>query len=97
MKKRSRSEKENRDQQGIGKGGKNEKDDKEKDKKNNEDTLDNDSSNQGFGTWLRSTDGVEMMRLFVIANAILVFVTMAWPNMQEALYILKDYITGEEE
>lgn len=59
--------------------------------------LDDDSENQGFGTWLRSTDGVEMMRLFVIANSLLVFVTMAWPNMQEALYILKDYIMGEEE
>lgn len=56
-----------------------------------------DDENQGFGNWLRSSSGVEMMRLFVIANSILVFVTMAWPNMKESFYILKDYLVGEED
>ncbi|XP_012538727.2 uncharacterized protein LOC105838019 [Monomorium pharaonis] len=56
-----------------------------------------DDENQGFGNWLRSGSGVEMMRLFVIANSILVFVTMAWPNMRESFYIIKDYFVGEEE
>lgn len=55
-----------------------------------------DDENQGFGSWLRSNTGVEMMRLFVIANSILIFVTMAWPNMRESLYIIKDYFVGEE-
>lgn len=56
-----------------------------------------DDDNQGFGNWLRSSTGVEMMRLFVIANSILVFVTMGWPNMKESFYIIKDYFIGEED
>lgn len=56
-----------------------------------------DDENQGFGNWLRSSTGVEMMRLFVIVNSILVFVTMAWPSMRESFYIIKDYLVGEEE
>ncbi|KAK0079631.1 hypothetical protein PV326_008631 [Microctonus aethiopoides] len=52
-----------------------------------------DDENQGFSNWLRSSDGVEMMRLFVIANSLLVFITMAWPNMQQVYSIVKDYIT----
>ncbi|KAI4496246.1 hypothetical protein M0804_000056 [Polistes exclamans] len=54
-------------------------------------------SNQGFGDWLRSNDGAEMMRLFVIANSLLLFVTMAWPNMKESFYFIRDYFMGEEE
>lgn len=56
-----------------------------------------DDDNQGFGNWLRSSTGVEMMRLFVIANTILVFVTMAWPNMKESFHIIKDFFVGEED
>ncbi|EFN88992.1 hypothetical protein EAI_11785 [Harpegnathos saltator] len=56
-----------------------------------------DDENQGFGSWLRSGTGIEMMRLFVIANSILVFVTMAWPNMKESFNIIKEYLVGEEE
>lgn len=56
-----------------------------------------DDENQAFGNWLRSSTGVEMMRLFVIANSILVFVTMAWPNMKESFYIIKDFFVGEED
>ena len=96
MKKRGRPEKD-KDVKGSGKGVE-KNGNKEEDNKSSElAKLDDDSENQGFGTWLRSTDGVEMMRLFVIANSLLVFVTMAWPNMQEALTILKDLIMGEEE
>ncbi|KAL2715165.1 hypothetical protein V1478_014863 [Vespula squamosa] len=74
-------------------------DDMDKDKKNIVERLveDEESANQGFGEWLRSTDGVEMMRLFVIANSLLLFVTMAWPNMKESFYIIRDYFMGEEE
>lgn len=56
-----------------------------------------DDDNQGFGNWLRSGTGIEMMRLFVIANSILVFVTMAWPNMKESFYIIKSYFVEEED
>jgi len=56
-----------------------------------------DEENQGFGNWLRSSTGIEMMRLFVIANSILVFVTMGWSNMRESFYIIRDYFVGEED
>ncbi|XP_066593909.1 uncharacterized protein Xport-A [Prorops nasuta] len=59
--------------------------------------IDDDLHNQGFGEWLRSRDGVEMMRLFVIANSILVFVTMAWPNMQGTFAIVKQFFLGDND
>ncbi|XP_015108882.1 uncharacterized protein LOC107035800 [Diachasma alloeum] len=68
-----------------------------KEKKKVEDINDDDGHNQGFSDWLRSVDGIEMMRLFVIANSLLVFITIAWPNMQQTYTIIKEYIMGEEE
>ncbi|XP_012258833.2 uncharacterized protein LOC105687618 [Athalia rosae] len=59
--------------------------------------LEDEAQNEGFSEWLRSSSGVELMRLFVVANSLVVFITMAWPNMQEALFIVKDYIMGEED
>lgn len=56
--------------------------------------LQNDTDNQGFSDWLRSSDGLEMMRLFVIANSILIFVTMGVPKMQEVISVLNDYFFG---
>lgn len=38
--------------------------------------------------------GIEMMKLFVIANTSLVFLTIAWPNMKDALHIFYEYIFG---
>jgi len=55
-----------------------------------------DNENQGFGNWLRSSTAVEMMRLLVIANSILIFVIMGWSNMRESFYVLKDYLVGKE-
>ncbi|CAL7933838.1 unnamed protein product [Xylocopa violacea] len=56
--------------------------------------LQDDTDNQGFSDWLRSSDGLEMMRLFVIANSILIFVTMGVPKMQEVIGLLNDYFFG---
>lgn len=50
-----------------------------------------DDENQGFGNWLRSTEGLEYMRLFVIANTIIVFLTIAWPQMQQAMEIITSF------
>lgn len=69
----------------------------DKDKKEVTDLNDDEVANQGFGEWLRSTDGVEMMRLFVIANSLLMIVTMAWPNMREMYRIIRDYYMGEDD
>ncbi|XP_015589560.1 uncharacterized protein LOC107265074 [Cephus cinctus] len=81
------------------KGNKNQQEKSKKDEENKLELapLDDDSHNQGFGEWLRSSDGVDMMRLFVLANSLVVFVTMAWPNMQEAVNIIRDMFMGEEE
>lgn len=65
------------------------KDNKPEAQSNDEIEIDN----QGFSDWLRSSDGIEMMRLFVIANSILVFVTMGWPKLQETIALLGEYFT----
>lgn len=54
-------------------------------------TFSDEIENQGFGDWLKSNDGLEMMRLFVIANSILIFVTMGVPKIQEAITFVKEY------
>jgi hypothetical protein len=59
--------------------------------------LDDDVENQGFNEWLHSGDGVDTMRLFVIANSLLVFITMAWPHMQKTYAIIHEYFFGEED
>lgn len=55
---------------------------------------DDEAENQGFSFWLRSTEGFEMMRLFVIANSLVVFVTIGWPSMKEALNVINEVLAG---
>lgn len=57
---------------------------------------DDDELNEGFGTWIRSDNGVEMMKLFVIANSLLAVITMAWPSIQETYFILRELIMGDD-
>lgn len=38
-----------------------------------------------------------MMKLFVIANTIVVFVTMAWPQMQQSYRILRSLLFSDED
>ncbi|XP_076239670.1 exit protein of rhodopsin and TRP A [Calliopsis andreniformis] len=73
-------------------------DDKKNEKNGNKKAINvnDDIQDQGFGDWLRSSDGIEMMRLFVIANSILIFFTMGWPKIQETITILKQYFYVEE-
>lgn len=61
-----------------------------------QDYLEFEDEEKGFGAWLRSGDGVEWMRLFVIGNSIAVFLTMTWPHMQSTAKIIKEMIYGEE-
>ncbi|XP_052900089.1 uncharacterized protein LOC128306582 [Anopheles moucheti] len=56
-----------------------------------------DDTNAGFGKYLRSQEGIEMMKLFVIANTIVVFVTMAWPQMQQSYRILRSLVFNDED
>ncbi|XP_053663849.1 uncharacterized protein LOC128713007 [Anopheles marshallii] len=56
-----------------------------------------DDTNAGFGKYLRSQEGIEMMKLFVIANTIVVFITMAWPQMQQSYRILRALVFNDED
>ncbi|XP_017887818.1 putative uncharacterized protein DDB_G0275317 [Ceratina calcarata] len=104
MKKRSNHEgKSGKNKQNESKSKKNDKNqmndnnkNSNKNEKNDNDSviLNDDVENQGFGDWLRSSDGLEMMRLFVIANSILIFVTMGVPKIQEAITFMKEYYNG---
>ncbi|XP_013115035.2 uncharacterized protein LOC106092673 [Stomoxys calcitrans] len=38
--------------------------------------------NSGFGNYLRSSQGVEMMKMFIFANTIMLILTMAWPQVK---------------
>ncbi|XP_058829764.1 CAR1 transcription factor [Topomyia yanbarensis] len=51
--------------------------------------------NSGFGQYLRSPQAVDMMKLFVIANTLMVFFTVAWPQMQQSFEVIKSLIFGE--
>ncbi|XP_052867394.1 uncharacterized protein LOC128273463 [Anopheles cruzii] len=56
-----------------------------------------DETNAGFGKYLRSQEGIEMMKLFVIANTLVVFMTMAWPQMQQSYQMLRSIFYGEAD
>ncbi|XP_037952900.1 uncharacterized protein LOC119683319 [Teleopsis dalmanni] len=57
--------------------------------------LDDDKNlNSGFGDYLRSPEAVEMMKLFVMANTIMLLVTLAWPNMKEHYYMLMQWLSS---
>lgn len=58
--------------------------------------VDLDDEDIGFGAWLKSGDGIEWMRLFVIGNSLIVFLTMTWPQIQKTSSIIKELIYGED-
>ncbi|XP_011551604.2 uncharacterized protein LOC105383271 [Plutella xylostella] len=56
--------------------------------------LDDDET--GFGGWLKSADGMDTMKLFVIANSIVVVSTLALPHVQTVFDILYEAIYGSD-
>lgn len=54
--------------------------------------CDSEDENEGFGNWLRSSDGVAYMRLFVVANSLLVFMTMSWSHVWHVVDIVREMI-----
>ncbi|KAI5642779.1 hypothetical protein NE865_05305 [Phthorimaea operculella] len=56
-----------------------------------------DDENQGFGGWLRSDDGMETMKLFIIANSIVLMTTLVYPHLRTAVEILGEMVYGVEE
>ncbi|XP_076656100.1 exit protein of rhodopsin and TRP A [Halictus rubicundus] len=93
MKKRNNEGKTAKGRQNENAAATDKKPDNKKDSKTDQTKLNDEIDNQGFGDWLRSSDGIEMMRLFVIANSILVFVTIGWPKLQETIALLGDYFS----
>ncbi|KAH9642832.1 hypothetical protein HF086_008463, partial [Spodoptera exigua] len=55
-----------------------------------------DDEEQGFGGWLRSSDGLETMKLFVIANSIVMLTTIVYPHAQAIFEIVSDMIYGTD-
>ncbi|XP_038215083.1 uncharacterized protein LOC119834703 [Zerene cesonia] len=55
-----------------------------------------DEENQGFGGWLRSDDGLENMKLFVIANSIVLLTTLVYPQLQTVFDIISETVYGTE-
>lgn len=53
----------------------------------NKPTIDQQDSEdeQGFSKWLRSEEGVENLKLFVLGNSIIVFLALSWPQIKEVL------------
>lgn len=39
---------------------------------------------------------MEMMRMFVVANSLVLFITVAWPSMKQSFQIVMDLFNGEE-
>ncbi|CAF4834907.1 unnamed protein product [Pieris macdunnoughi] len=60
----------------------------------NQDSLDDE--NQGFGGWLRSADGLENMKLFVIANSIVILTTLVYPQLRVIFDIISETIYGTD-
>ncbi|XP_047994890.1 uncharacterized protein LOC125233072 [Leguminivora glycinivorella] len=56
-----------------------------------------DDEDQGFGGWLKSEDGMDTMKLFVLANSIVMVTTIAYPHIQTIFSIISEIIYGEEE
>ncbi|XP_013136819.1 PREDICTED: uncharacterized protein LOC106101973 [Papilio polytes] len=55
-----------------------------------------DEEDQGFGGWLRSPDGLENMKLFVIANSIVLLMTLMYPQVQLIVDFIYDSIYGPD-
>ncbi|XP_055855806.1 uncharacterized protein LOC129919027 [Episyrphus balteatus] len=56
---------------------------KEKDKTKPIVEDDDKDLNSGFGDYIRSPEAAEMMKLFVVANSVVIILTMAWPGIKE--------------
>lgn len=53
--------------------------------------------NSGFAEYLRSSQGAEMLKLFVVANSIVMFLTVAWPQMKKSYELLMTFFGDEAE
>lgn len=54
-------------------------------------------ANSGFQEYMRSPQAIEMMKLFVVANTLVMFFTMAWPQMKHSYEIIRSMIYGDDD
>lgn len=50
----------------------------------------------GFSKWLRSEEGTDLLKLFVLGNTIIVFLMMAWPSISAAFASAFNILNGED-
>lgn len=48
------------------------------------------NENEGFGGWLSSEEGMGTMKMFVVANSMVMLITMGWPYLYQLLSYLHD-------
>ncbi|CAO1432490.1 unnamed protein product [Diamesa tonsa] len=57
-------------------------------------TNDNEGDlNSGFSSYLQSSSGTETLRLFVIVNSLVMFLTIAWPQMKSVFSMIEEFFT----
>ncbi|TMW53847.1 hypothetical protein DOY81_001132 [Sarcophaga bullata] len=83
----TKSGEENSTKKSKGKENINKSKEKDKTKVEDQDT----ELNSGFGNYLRSDEGVEMMKMFVFANTVMLIITMAWPHFKEQYHWLLEW------
>lgn len=63
-----------------------------------EQLLDSDEE-AGFSKWIRSEEGLETLKLFVLGNSLIVFIAISWPQIRETLdavyYMYLEYSQSE--
>lgn len=62
-----------------------------------ETTISDDEDTSSFSGWLKSSDGIGYMKIFVFMNTIVMVFTMGWPHISKTIEIIKAMINGEEE
>lgn len=67
----------------------------EKKSQNTTDGIDSDTETGTFSSWLRSGEGTELMKLFVIGNSIIVFITMSWPHLKQMFGTIYEMLTED--
>lgn len=66
---------------------------KKENNKEEPNAVDQDDDDAGFGGWLRSADGATYMRLFVLSNSLMVFLTFGWPQIKKSFEIIHSFFT----
>lgn len=69
--------------------------------KNIQKATENDSdTEESFSQWLKSNDGIDCMKLFVIGNSVLILFVLSWTHIQEffdnAYYLYKDFFPDKQ-